>query len=153
MPDVMHYLKIAASPDRVFEAITTADGVRNWWTRETELDPAAGGRGVFSFYGGRVVTKVHIDGLEPSAGVRWTVVSSTAPGGWEGTTISFDLSPEEDDTVLRFAHRGFREAGDAYARVTTGWAYFLFSLQQYLQTGQGGPAPDVDVTRLTRRLA
>lgn len=30
--------------------------------------------------------------------------------------ISFELRPEGSDTVLSFAHRGFRQADEGYAR-------------------------------------
>jgi uncharacterized protein YndB with AHSA1/START domain len=151
MPDIMHCLRIAAPVERVYRAITTAEDVRDWWTRECELDEAVGGVGTFSFYDGRVVTKVRIDVLTPPVHVGWTTIESTAPAGWAGTTISFDLRAEGDATVLLFAHRGFAQANEGYARVTTGWAYFLISLQQYLETGKGAPAPDLDFARVIRR--
>ncbi len=151
MADIMHLLRINAQPERVYRALTTAHDVRNWWTRDCDLDEAVGGAGVFRFYDNRVVTTVRIDALRPPSHVGWTTLSSTAPGGWQGTTISFDLRAEGDATVLLFAHRGFPEANEGYARVTTGWAYFLFSLQRYLETGTGVPAPDVDFARAVGR--
>jgi Activator of Hsp90 ATPase homolog 1-like protein len=57
----------------------------------------------------------------------------------ESTTITFDLRAEGNHTILSFAHRGFEKGDEGYARVTTGWAYYLVSLQQYLETGTGGP--------------
>jgi hypothetical protein len=44
--------------------------------------------------------------------------------------------------VVAFSHRGFAEANEGYAQVTTGWAHYLFSLRQYLETGQGTPQTD-----------
>jgi uncharacterized protein YndB with AHSA1/START domain len=151
MPDLMHCLRINAPVESVYRAITTADGVRNWWTRDCDLDETVGGAGVFRFYDGRVVANVRIEALKPSGRVGWTTTESTHPAGWEGTTIDFDLRAEGDATVLLFAHRGFAQASEDYARVTTGWAYFLISLQQYLETGKGAPAPDVDFARVIRR--
>jgi uncharacterized protein YndB with AHSA1/START domain len=148
MPDIMHFLKISAPPDRVYRAITTQDDVRDWWTREAELDSR---RGEFRFYNSRVVTTVVVEALTPPAHVGWRTVASTASGNWAGTTITFDLRPDDAGTALLFAHRGFPEANEGFARVTTGWAYFLVSLQQYLETGEGCPAPDVDFARVTRR--
>lgn len=52
-----------------------------------------------------------------------------------------------------FAHQGFSPADEGYARVNTGWAYYLVSLQQYLETGQGAPHPDIDFARIVRRPA
>ena len=40
MPNILHLLAIGAPRARVYAALTTADGVRSWWTRETELDTA-----------------------------------------------------------------------------------------------------------------
>jgi uncharacterized protein YndB with AHSA1/START domain len=37
MLDIMHLVKIHASPDQVYRAITTAEGVQNWWTRDTAV--------------------------------------------------------------------------------------------------------------------
>jgi uncharacterized protein YndB with AHSA1/START domain len=37
MPDIMHLVKINASPERVYQALTTPEGIRNWWTRDADL--------------------------------------------------------------------------------------------------------------------
>lgn len=78
----------------------------------------------------------------------WKTISANAPRGWDGTTITFDLRGEGGDTVLSFAHRGFEHADEGYVLVTTGWGYYLVSLQQYLQTGKGAPHPDIDFARV-----
>ncbi len=49
MPDIMHLITICASPERVYQALTTADGIRNWWTRDADLDGEVGGTGEFRF--------------------------------------------------------------------------------------------------------
>ncbi len=49
MPDIMHTLKIKTSPDQVYRAIATAEGIRDWWTRDAALDPKVGGAGEFGF--------------------------------------------------------------------------------------------------------
>lgn len=150
MPDIMHLIKIRVSPGRVYQALTTEEGVRNWWTRDADLDSKIGGTGEFRFYGGKGVTNVRVDELKPPVRVGWKTISANAPGGWNGTTITFDLRAEGGDTVLSFAHRGFGQADEGYALVTTGWAYYLVSLQQYLETGKGAPHPDIDFSRVIR---
>ena len=110
MPDILHRLTIHAPPERVFEALTTAEGIRNWWTRDADLDARIGGAGEFRFYGGSGVTSVRVDALDAPHRVGWTTLSANAPGGWDGTTITFELSAHGTDTVLSFAHHGFAEA-------------------------------------------
>src|SRR5690349_3529317 len=110
MPDIMHLVRIGASPERVYQALTTAEDIRNWWTRDAVLDASIGGSGRFRFYDGKGVTDIRIDELQPPARVGWTTTASNAPGGWDGTTMTFDLRPEGRGTVLSFAHRGFGQA-------------------------------------------
>jgi uncharacterized protein YndB with AHSA1/START domain len=138
MPDIMHTLKIRTSPDRVYDAIATAEGIRNWWTRDAALAPKVGGAGEFGFYKRRFIAKVTIDELEPQAGMKWRLTNSA----WPGDTIAFNLAPEGEYTRLTFAHRGFPQADRSYASATTRWAYYLMSLKQYLETGRGTPNPD-----------
>jgi uncharacterized protein YndB with AHSA1/START domain len=138
MPDILHRLKVHAAPERVYRALTTADGIRNWWTRDAALDETSGGTGEFGFYSRRFVAKVTIDRLVPPAQVAWRVANAA----WGGDRIEFDLRGEGGDTVLSFAHRGFKEADQRFASAATRWAYYLFSLKQYLETGRGTPNPD-----------
>ncbi len=144
----MHLIKIRATPERVYQALTTAEGIRNWWTRDADLDSRVGGAGQFRFYQGKGVTHVIVEDLKPPTRVSWKTLSANAPGDWPGTTINFDLRPDGNGTILHFAHRGFAQADEGYALVTTGWAYYLVSLQQYLETGKGAPHPDIDFARM-----
>lgn len=151
MPDIMHLVKINASPERVYQAITTSEGIRNWWTREAYLDETIGGEGEFRFgsYGSTHITRVRVAELVRPLHVGWKTTASFRPE-WVDTTIAFDLREDPGGTVVLFAHRGFQHADDVYALCTTGWGYYLVSLQQYLQTGKGAPSPDIDFARVLR---
>jgi uncharacterized protein YndB with AHSA1/START domain len=60
MPDIAHLIKIRVTPERVYQAIATADGIRNWWTRDVSLDDKVGSIGEFGFYGQRFAIKVRV---------------------------------------------------------------------------------------------
>jgi hypothetical protein len=45
VPDIHHLIGIRAPRERVYAALTTVEGIHNWWTRDAELDGAAGTRG------------------------------------------------------------------------------------------------------------
>jgi uncharacterized protein YndB with AHSA1/START domain len=151
MPDIMHLIKINASAEQVYRALTTSEGIRNWWTRDADLDSTVGGEGEFRFgsYGGTHITRVSVVELIPSLRVVWKTTASFRPE-WVDTTITFDLRADKNGTSILFAHRGFQQADDSYALCTTGWGYYLVSLQQYLQTGEGAPSPYVDFARVLR---
>lgn len=138
MQDVMHLIKIHASSERVYKAITTADGIRQWWTRDAAIEPRLGAVGEFGFYGKRFVAKVTVEELDPVNRVRWKVTNSA----WQANDIEFALRADGNDTTLLFAHRGFPRADEGFASATTRWGFYLLSLKRYLQTGQGTPNPD-----------
>jgi len=151
MPDIMHLVRIKALPERVYAALTTAEGIRNWWTREADLEDVVGGTGEFRFTynGDQLATRVEVTELVPLKRVSWKTAASFRPE-WAGTTIEFNLREDAGETVVLFAHRGFPQADDNYAVCTTGWGYYLVSLQQYIETGRGAPSPDVDFGRVIR---
>ncbi len=153
MPEIMHLLKINVPAERVYQALTTSDGIRQWWTRDADLEDRVGGNGEFrfSYPGGKYVTKVKVAELAPSVRVCWQTTSSFRPA-WLGTTVTFTLRPDSNGTALLFSHSGWTHADDEYALCTTGWGYYLVSLQQYLQTGKGAPSPDVDFARVLNAL-
>jgi uncharacterized protein YndB with AHSA1/START domain len=154
MPDIMHLIKIKASRERVYQALTTPEDIRNWWTRDADLDSTIGGEGEFRFssYGGTQVTKVRVVELASPLRVAWKTTASFRLE-WVDTTITFDLRQDSTGTAILFTHRGFQHADDIYALCTTGWGYYLVSLQQYLETGQGAPSPDIDFARILQKSA
>jgi len=141
MPEIMHLIKIRAAQDKVYQAVSTAEGIRNWWTGDAALEPKVGGSGEFGFYGHRMVIYIKVAELAPPGHMAWDAVSSTG-GSFDGTTISFDLRSQDGVTSVLFAHRGFKAAGENVASATTRWGFYLLSLKRYLETGKGTPNPD-----------
>lgn len=137
MPDIMHLVSFKTAPDSVFAALTTAEGVRAWWTADADLDREVGGAGEFRFYGGGKVTRIRIGELVPPRRVAWTVVDSFRPE-WVGTTITFELRPASGGAEMLFAQRGYPKADENHAVCTTGWGIYFSRLQQHLDTGHNG---------------
>jgi uncharacterized protein YndB with AHSA1/START domain len=138
MHDIMHLIKVHASSERVYQAITTPDGIRQWWTRDAAIEPKVGGTGEFGFNGRRFAAKVTVEELIPATRMRWKVANAA----WQGNDIEFNVKADGNDTTLVFAHRGFPRADDGYASATTRWGFYLLSLKRYLETGTGTPNPD-----------
>lgn len=142
MAEILHLIKINAAPKMAYQAISTVEGIRNWWTRDADLDAKVGGNGEFRFANGKRITKVRIEELQPSSRVVWKALSAPIPT-WAGTTIRFELRAEDDGgTLVHFAHSGFKDVDDLFAYSATAWGYFMVSLKQYLETGKGMPHPD-----------
>ncbi len=142
--DILHRIGIQKStPDQVYEALTTLDGLSGWWARKTAGDTELGGVIAFRFTAGGFDMKV--TELEPGKLVRWEVVDG--PPEWVGTTIRWDIEQRGEYTIVLFKHEGWREAGEFMHHCSTKWAIFLMSLKQLLETGEGAPDPkDVPIS-------
>jgi uncharacterized protein YndB with AHSA1/START domain len=138
MVDILHKVGIkSSSPDAVYRALTTRDGLAAWWTSDTRGDSKVGGVLQFRFAAGGF--DMEVLELQPVKRVLWQVVDG--PAEWLGTTISFDLRQEGDWTIVFFKHQGWREPVEFMHHCSTKWAVFLLSLKSLLETGKGGPHP------------
>jgi uncharacterized protein YndB with AHSA1/START domain len=140
MADITHRLGIAASASRVYESLTTIEGLRAWWTNDATGDPAPGGRLEFEFGAPDINIVMEVLTATPDAQVVWRCAGP--PAEWVDTTITFDLEPSGDETVVRFAHAGWREPNEFMAHCTTKWAYFLLGLKAGFEGGKATPFPD-----------
>jgi uncharacterized protein YndB with AHSA1/START domain len=139
MADILHRIGItSSSPDEVYAALTTLEGLSGWWARDTTGQTAAGGVIAFRFGPGGFDMKV-VE-LVPGKKVLWEVVDG--PAEWIGTEVSFELSQAGEFTIVLFEHRGWAEPVEFMYHCSTKWAVFLLSLKQLLETGQGSPDPD-----------
>ena len=131
-------LTFDASPDVVFDALTTTDGLSGWWVPVTGSG-LEGGELRFQFGHGTKVTRV--DQAERPSAVRWSVLRCEPAPDWEGTTISFDISATADGgSRLEFRHAGLVPELECYSMCSQGWDYYLPSLVDFVDTGQGRPA-------------
>ncbi|WP_445269136.1 SRPBCC family protein [Streptomyces sp. DSM 41634] len=141
MVDILHRVGITASPEKVYEALTTVEGLAAWWTTDT----SGTGDGVLEFrFGDLGGFDMKVLDLQPNARVLWEVVDG--PAEWVGTTVGFDLAQDGEWTILMFAHAGWREPVEFMNHCSTKWAIFLMSLKSLLETGSGAPHPrDVQI--------
>jgi uncharacterized protein YndB with AHSA1/START domain len=143
MFDIVHRIGIKASPDRVYSALSSTTGVSRWWTNDIAGDSIVGSNISFFFrlpsgeLKGSMVMRVKE--LSSPSRVVWECIDG--PPEWIATHISFDLKEEDNQTTVRFAHRGWKEEVEFTAHCSMKWAVFLLSLRDYVQTGEGQPSP------------
>jgi uncharacterized protein YndB with AHSA1/START domain len=143
MVNIIHRIGIRSSAAKVYKALSTIKGLANWWTEEVEGDEKIGGKIEFTFRSetgdikGKMVMEVQE--LNPEKYVRWRCVDG--PAEWIGTDIDFGLSQQDDQTIIIFGHRNWREAIEFTAHCSMKWAVFLLSLREYVETGKGKPSP------------
>ncbi len=134
--NIRHYLKIDIQPEKVYKAVSEQEGLAGWWTTDTVARPEIEFENEFKF-GDLYFNKMKVLVLEPGKHVRWQCVEGDRE--WIGTYIEFDLTPDNGGTILRFAHTGWRDETDFYARCNYNWALYMKSLKDYCETGTGSP--------------
>lgn len=139
MPDILHRIGTTTTPDKVYDALTTVDGLAAWWTADTHGDAAPGGTIQFRF-GDAGGFDMKVLDQRPNERVAWEVTEG--PEEWIGTHVSFDLAQEDGYTIVLFKHEGWREPVDFMSHCSTKWATFLMSMKQLVETGAGAPHPE-----------
>jgi uncharacterized protein YndB with AHSA1/START domain len=139
MPDVLFEVPIATPPDRVYAAITEKAGLERWWSPEVvSAEPRVGSTTEVRFRGGAFVIELEVTDLQPDRAARWDMRRG-APD-WAGTSVTWELTPmDAEHTRVRFAHRDYPSTNGTFAVVNFSWGFYLSSLRDYLEEGQGRP--------------
>jgi uncharacterized protein YndB with AHSA1/START domain len=147
MVDILHRIGTTTGPDKVYDALTTLDGLAAWWTIDTTGDTAPGGTIKFRF-GEAGGFDMKVLDQRPNERLEWEVVDG--PEEWIGTHVSFDLKQDDGYTIVLFKHEGWREPVEFMHHCSTRWATFLLSLKQLAETGTGEPYPkEVSISNWT----
>lgn len=142
MADILHRIGIkTSSPNDVYQALTTQNGLAGWWTSNTSGEGNRVGN-IIEFRFGAGGFDMKVADLDAPVKVLWEVTDG--PAEWMGTTINFDLKQDGDYVIVLFKHLNWKEPVEFMHHCSTKWAIFLMSLKSLVETGKGTPDP-VDV--------
>jgi uncharacterized protein YndB with AHSA1/START domain len=137
MADMLHEVVIRAPVQRVYEALTTREGLRGWWTEDTEIEPRVGGIALFGFGNRATVFRMRIDDLVPGQRVVWNCEGE--PGDWQDTRLTFELAPTlNGGTRVRFTHAGWRSADGSFATCNSRWGMLMHRLKAFAESDKPG---------------
>jgi uncharacterized protein YndB with AHSA1/START domain len=133
-------VKIAASPDTVFDFFTDPDKMIQWMGRDADLDPRPGGV-LRCDINGRDIASGEFVELDPPNRVVFTwgwdaEDSNTRPGS---STVEVTLQPDGDGTRVTLTHRDLptAESREAHGH---GWNHYM----ERLATAAAGGDPGAD---------
>lgn len=136
LAQIRHNLVIHSSPNIVYEAIATEQGVRNWWTVQAQITTEIGGTAEFSF-GDKYYIKMEITELDPGKKVAWLCLVGDEQ--WVGTEFSFEVKDLEDEVLLHFSQSKWDSETEFFAHCNFQWGIYLLSLKNFCETGKGQP--------------
>lgn len=137
-------ITIAASPETVFEVITSPEHLKEWWPDEAVIEPKPGASGYLVFgdpaSGDAQIPQVTVvDAVPPRLfSFRWTHPEGEEAREGNSLLVTFELTPVDGGTLLRMTETGFREMGwevavleERYNDHVEGWTDFLSRLVAY----------------------
>ena len=141
MADILHRVGIkSASPNDTYKALTTCEGLSDWWTDDTHGESNKVGGVIHFRFGDRGFFDMNVVELDPTKRVLWQAIDG--PKEWIGTKVSWELKQEGDYTIILFKHQGWKEPVEFMHHCSTKWAIFLMSLKSLVETGKGAPYPN-----------
>lgn len=135
---LVHEVTVKATPDAIYQAVSTGQGLAAFWTSESQAESKVGSVATFGF--GGPSQRMRIDELTPGKRVRWTALDDFPT--WGNTTVTWDISPAENgETKVRFRHADWPEqvSQDDLGSVNYTWGLIVERLKQYAESGKPQP--------------
>lgn len=134
-------IHVDASPEVVYEVVSTPEHISSWWTDDAEFEATPGSAGRFVFGEDNVVPMTVVKAEPPRLfAFRWCYPEDDVANA---LLVTFELVPSGTGTTIRLTETGFREMGWEAARLAeqyqshvVGWDTHLPRLAEYLVPAQ-----------------
>jgi len=140
-----HEIIVSNTPEKTFIALTA--GFNKWWTTDCNFISKVRDKITFKF--GTSYWVMLAINLIPKRLVELECIEahhvhdglpSSILNEWKGSKLIWEIHRQEDKTKIVFTHEGLVPSLECYKICEQGWDYFFVnSLQQYLDTGEGSP--------------
>jgi uncharacterized protein YndB with AHSA1/START domain len=133
MADIFQDFPVKASPARVYQAVSSPQGLDSWWTKTSAGQPVEGAQYELGFgpeYDWRAVVTRCVEESE------FELQMVLADADWMGTRVGFRLANEGETTSVRFYHTGWPSLNDHYRVSCHCWALYLRLLRRYVEHGE-----------------
>lgn len=142
---------IKASPEKIYDTISSGDGWNAFFTKETEVDPKPDGKIIFrwrnwgpDFYNSDAEGKVVNADKPQRFSFHWYPVGKDNP-----TLVEFKLEEKYGGTVVELTESGYPDtakARDMILECASGWGEALTLLKFYVEHGMvySPPQPDTN---------
>lgn len=133
-------LHIDASPEVVFEVLSSPEHIREWWSADTAFEPVAGATARLTWTdedtGRQQSAPFTVVEADPPRmfSFRWTYdeTETETAGPGNSLLVTFELVPTDKGTTVRFRESGYRERGWEAAVLEAhyddhrqGWDFYL----------------------------
>ncbi len=133
-------IHVDASPEVVFEVVSSPEHISQWWSDDAELDATPGATGALIWGDRAEVMPITVVRSDPPRlfSFRWCYPDGQIESD-QSLLITFELIPSGTGTMVRLTETGFREMGweaaklaEQYQEHVAGWGLYLPRLEEYL---------------------
>jgi len=137
MSAITHEMVIKANCSTVYQALTSAQGLRSWFTTQVEGSGKPGSSWELKFTDEPSFTW-QIVSIKNDRSVNWKCLQG--PGNSPGTEAEFNLKATSDNQcILTIGHRGWIKDDPKFERCIEIWRTLMKHLQQYCETAVAAP--------------
>lgn len=137
-------ITVNKSPLETFNAISN---FRGWWSEEIEGNTDKVNDTFFYHYKDIHLCKMKLIEAVPGKKLVYQVMDNEFnfvkdKSEWVGTKLIFDITTNENTTVVHFTHDGLVPEYECYQVCNDAWSgYINNSLKNFIETGKGSPNP------------
>lgn len=138
---IIHATLVRATPEQVYDALTTSSGLDSWFTSGATVDPHPGGEIRFRWkaWGPDAITAEDGGPILAAERPHRFVFQWSPDNATYRTTVEFDLKPRDfGNTVVTVREHGYHDTPHgrkALLSCATGWGEALTLLKFYVEHG------------------
>jgi hypothetical protein len=133
MPDIHHSLAMTADANVVTSLVSTAEGFRQWWAEDVEIE--ADGVVSLGFFNRTTIYRLRLRESVPGR-VAWRCETGRE---WQGTDLVFTIQPQSSGVLLDFLHANWSDATPYFVSCNTTWGGLMFRLKNAAEGRPQGP--------------
>ena len=153
-PDFVYVIYIAATPEKVFEALTDAEASKLYWHGNSIVSDWKVGS-PFALRLARHENDCTGEVLEydPPRRLAYSFRAHDRSDGGKPSRVTFELERQKDQVKLTMIHDRFEPGSKVLEKISTGWPLILSSLKSYVECGKVLHAPWYENQPLVQKAA
>ncbi len=130
MHHIHHELRIATTPSKIFQAISTQQGMQSWWPKIAGSNYELSSE-VRLFFSEEYDWTAEVIAVEENRFIYFAMIKADAD--WTETTLKFDIAEQDDFCLLSFSHQNWKELNHHFKRTNYCWAFYLKMIKDYTE--------------------